>query len=194
MSITRTQLKNQIEVAQARGYIDSYVRASRATGYSVALLLAKDSRESCLGQCLDTEFKGDNGNGWGLSQVDRRFHSAFTSTTDPRNHSAVVMKGARILEQYDNELGRGIDAALAAYNAGPQNVRDALAAGLPVDAYTTGGDYSADVLRRYTILRDLYPQYDEEPNRAGADIITGVIIGGAVVTYLGLHFYPDAFE
>ncbi len=38
------------------------------------------------------------------------------------------------------------DAAVAAYNCGPGNVRKALDAGSSVDRFTTGGDYSADVM------------------------------------------------
>lgn len=41
-------------------------------------------------------------------------------------------------------------ASLAAYNAGPANVQAARNRGLDVDAYTTGKDYSADVVRRAT--------------------------------------------
>ncbi len=44
------------------------------------------------------------------------------------------------------------DAALAAYNAGPGNVQDALDAGKHVDSVTTGNDYSADVMRNREVL------------------------------------------
>lgn len=193
MRITRQNLREQVETAQQRGYIRSYERASRATGYSVALLLAKDSRESCLGQCLDAQFKGDSGNAWGLSQIDQRYHPAFTAATSPRNHDAVVMKGANILQEYDADLNLGLDAALAAYNAGPQNVRDAVRAGLSVDAFTTGGDYSADVLQRFQAVAEMFPAYDRPQRvRAGGSLMA-ILLGGAAVTYIGLHAFPNAF-
>lgn len=47
----------------------------------------------------------------------------------------------------DSPIGT-LRASLAAYNAGPGNVAAAIKRGLDVDAYTHGGDYSSDVVRR----------------------------------------------
>jgi Transglycosylase SLT domain len=44
------------------------------------------------------------------------------------------------------------DAAVAAYNCGPGNVRKAIDQGLSLDHFTTGRDYSADVLARRAYL------------------------------------------
>ncbi|MBA2444534.1 MAG: M23 family metallopeptidase [Nocardioidaceae bacterium] len=43
-------------------------------------------------------------------------------------------------------------AAIAAYNCGPGNVRNALAKNLSVDHFTTGGNYSADVMATRLVL------------------------------------------
>jgi hypothetical protein len=58
---------------------------------------------------------------------------------------------AALLAANHRTFGRW-DAAVAAYNCGPGNVRPALAAGLSVDHHTTGGDYSTDVLARRAFL------------------------------------------
>ena len=41
-----------------------------------------------------------------------------------------------------------LQLALASYNAGPGNVQAALTRGVHPDAYTTGADYSRDVVAR----------------------------------------------
>jgi len=58
---------------------------------------------------------------------------------------------AALLAANHRTFGRW-DAAVAAYNCGPGNVKPALAAGLSVDQHTTGRDYSADVLARHAFL------------------------------------------
>jgi hypothetical protein len=58
---------------------------------------------------------------------------------------------AELLAANHRRLGTW-EAAVAAYNCGVGNVLAALAAGLPVDHHTAGGDYSADVLARLAHL------------------------------------------
>jgi murein DD-endopeptidase MepM/ murein hydrolase activator NlpD len=59
------------------------------------------------------------------------------------------------------------DAAVAAYNCGPGSVQKALAAGSSVDRFTTGGDYSHDVLatRQAMVRRRARPEgQSDEPD------------------------------
>lgn len=121
---------------------------------------------------------GDNGHGRGLMQIDDRFHGDWLSENDWKDPYTNVKKGAQIFKESRRYLAarprtpevivpRGtkvpagtyidarplegdflLQAALAAYNAGQLNALRAVSAGINVDAVTTGGDYSADVLQR----------------------------------------------
>ncbi|KAM9817565.1 lysozyme g-like [Neosynchiropus ocellatus] len=71
-------------------------------------------------------------------------------------------RGAKILKGYIREMEEKYPnwskeeqqrAALAAYNQGPGNVRRAVDEGRDVDHYTTGQDYSNDVLARAQYYR-----------------------------------------
>ncbi|AFJ21509.1 hypothetical protein [Salisaeta icosahedral phage 1] len=176
----------QVITAQDRGLIPYYKKAGAKYGFETALLLAKDSRESCLGLCLDPDGKGDNGYGWGISQIDSRAWPVFTRTTSPLNHEAIIMKGAEILRQYTNAFGGHaggqIPLGLAAYNAGPQNVHAAILEGKDIDAYTTGGNYSTDVLKRYRVIKEAFPQYAD----GGAPYVAGFGGWWALVAGFGL--------
>lgn len=59
-------------------------------------------------------------------------------------------------------------AAVAAYNCGPGNVQKALGQGLSIDAFTTGGNYSADVMATRLALTKgaKLPVPPAEPNPA----------------------------
>jgi len=178
--ISDSEMSIQIENARQSGYLPIYKRAAQQFGFTVSTLLAKDSRESCLGLCLDASFKGDNGNAWGLSQIDRRFHPSFTSLHDPTDHEAVVLYGASLLRSDTNALGM-LRGGLVAYNAGRDAVIDAQAQGLNLDVYTTGGDYSADVLTRRTQIERLYPEFQPDVFTAGPGWIAGVFLGGGLL-------------
>ncbi|MCU0569672.1 MAG: SH3 domain-containing protein [Oculatellaceae cyanobacterium Prado106] len=128
-----------------------------------SILAAIGSRESGWGLLLDSQGKGDNGYGHGIMQIDSDFHPNFINTQkwwDP----AVNIKYAveNVLVPYYNTLAsttnlKGFDllrGALAAYNAGPGGVQRAVNNGLDVDAYTTGADYSWDVIQRAGWFQD----------------------------------------
>ena len=91
---------------------------------------------------------GDNGFGFGLMQIDSRSHDHFLNAhsggLDPASN---IRYGAKLLRENFDRFGRW-DAALAAYNAGPTRVANAILAGRSPDSVTTGQNYSADVLSR----------------------------------------------
>lgn len=190
MNITPRQLRRQVDTAIARGYLRHYVAAAERYGFTEALLLAKDSRESCLGQCLDATFRGDNGNAWGLSQIDQRYHTAFTSSHSPRDHAAVIDYGAWLLRQDTDALG-SVRRGLVAYNAGRDNVREALANGVDIDTYTTGGDYSRDVLDRFNVIRSMYPELAQKSGGtlAGPGAIAAILMGGGILYLLAANLF-----
>ena len=138
----------QVELAERAGWLTYFRGAAWRHGLRASLLLAIASRETLIGRTpLLDDWTGDGGHGRGLMQVDDRYHGEFTSSHANDDHAAHVDYAARFLAGLIEELPSE-RAAIAAYNAGPGNVRAALRQGLDVDAYTTGGDYSRDVLRR----------------------------------------------
>jgi hypothetical protein len=134
--------------------------AARYDWLSPSVVAGIGSRESAWGLLLSPAGPagtGDGGHGRGLMQIDDRYHQGFISTGLWRDPQAsldyaidqVLSRSYNYLDANTTldgvELLRG---ALAAYNAGLTNVMDAISAGYDVDYYTTGQDYSWDVLNR----------------------------------------------
>jgi hypothetical protein len=95
------------------------------------------------------------GFGRGLMQIDFDFHE-FARTGNWRDPEKNIMYGVKLLHDFrkliahrteltDLELLR---AAIASYNAGPGRVLRAIRLKLDIDHFTSGGDYSRDVLSR----------------------------------------------
>src|SRR5699024_6678401 len=98
------------------------------------------------------------------------------------DNAAVINYGAKYLSELKEQFGGDISAALVAYNAGPDAVRNARRAGINPDFYTTGVDYSADVLQRAkTIENELGLGFA----KAGLAIIPAaiVLLGGLGYLY-----------
>lgn len=185
MRISPNRLQREVQHAQDQGFVSLYETVAARYGLSPALLLAKDSRESCLGLCLDADYKGDAGNAWGLSQIDRRYHAAFTSTHRPDDHAAVIDYGAALLKTEIERFAGNVAAGLVAYNAGPDAVVDARAEGLALDTYTTGGDYSRDVISRKQAIEAMYPGLGASPSfQAAPGWTAGVLLAGGAVFLL----------
>jgi hypothetical protein len=131
-------------------------------------LAAVCDRESLGGDALKPRGpmgKGDGNMGFGLMQVDVRFHEAFLSARFGRaglhlwkHPSFAFMYGAHLLAENLTVFAGELAPAVASYNASMTRVRAALL-GLPavateaqrlaaVDSVTTGGNYASDVLAR----------------------------------------------
>ncbi|XP_071991870.1 lysozyme g-like [Engystomops pustulosus] len=118
-----------------------------------ALLCGVISRETRAGNTLKNGW-GDNHNGFGLMQVDQRYHK-------PRgayNSEEHITQGTEILISMYNSMVKKfpssskemwLKGAIAAYNAGPGNVKTLK----DVDKYTTGKDYANDVVARAQYCR-----------------------------------------
>jgi len=95
------------------------------------------------------------GFGRGLMQIDYDYHE-FARTgnwKDPKENIFYAAKILHDLRRYFERKAslRGFDllrAAIASYNTGPRRVLIAIRKSLDFDFYTTGGDYSTDVLSR----------------------------------------------
>jgi hypothetical protein len=123
-------------------------------------ILGIGSRESAWGtsRLLDIAGpggRGDHGHGHGLMQIDDRWHATYIETGAWSDAASNIAYGVSVLLDCWRYLRRKeirdpvlLRAAIAAYNAGPYRVYQALLRGDDPDRPTTGGDYSKDVLAR----------------------------------------------
>jgi hypothetical protein len=151
-------------LSAAAPYKTAVTRAAASYSWlKPSILAAIGSRESGWGIFLDANDTGDGGHGRGIMQIDDRYHQTFINSQDWRNPGVNIKYAVdNVLSEYYNQLSRktnlqGFDllrGAIAAYNAGVGGVMDALNDGLDVDGYTTGGDYSWDVIQRAGWFQD----------------------------------------
>ena len=100
---------------------------------------------------------GDSGHGRGLMQLDDRTWEAWLEENDWTDPATNILKGASILDTYLGQLGQNVAAAVAAYNCGPGRIARLLATmsdagAAQFDRYTTGHNYTSDVLARMAHL------------------------------------------
>jgi peptidoglycan hydrolase-like protein with peptidoglycan-binding domain len=143
----------QNDLANLKKYKGSFEAAAAKHGLPPALLAAICSRESRAGAVLDRNGRGDGGNGFGLMQIDFRYHKPAGGP-----HSAQhIDQAAGILKGMLNEVKRNhpdwppeqqLRGAVAAYNSGTGNVKTLSG----MDRGTTGNDYSNDVWARAQAL------------------------------------------
>ncbi|XP_015278033.1 PREDICTED: lysozyme g-like [Gekko japonicus] len=121
---------------------------SERTGIDGAVIAGIVSRESHAGTILDNGW-GDHGNGFGLMQVDKRYHK-IEGTWDSEAH---ITQGANILRDMIDGVAKKfpqwtkeqqLKGGISAYNAGLRNIQtyDRM------DIGTTGNDYANDVATR----------------------------------------------
>jgi len=141
--------------SRLRQYKDLFLNAAKQYGLPPAVLAAIASRESRAGAALDSNGLGDNGNGFGLMQVDKRYH---TPAGGPYSQGH-VNQAAEILKDYlqavqakhpDWPAEQQLRGAIVAYNSGVDNVGTISG----MDKGTTGDDYSNDVWARALHLAD----------------------------------------
>lgn len=108
-----------------------------------------------MGLALDNNWTGDNGNGIGIMQIDRRYHSDFTSSHANNDHRANIHYSSKFLADLISKFGGKLTPAVAAYNAGYSKVRNTVSAGIDPNLVTTGQNYVTDVLRRKEIMESV---------------------------------------
>ncbi|XP_031434145.1 lysozyme g-like [Clupea harengus] len=111
----------------------------------VAGIISRETRGG-RGAGFTSDGWGDNRNAFGLMQVDKNWHKP-QGAWDSQTH---IEQGVGILKSFYPQFeAKGwsdkqtLKGALAAYNMGTERMDYN-----NVDAHTTGGDYSADVLAR----------------------------------------------
>jgi hypothetical protein len=131
--------------------VDRFRQVGSKYNIPCAIIAALASRESRCGSVLDSKGYGDHGNGFGILQVDRRYHS-IEGADDPTGIVHVdqaVRIFAGFLQQVkakhpDWEDEFILKGAATAYNSGVSNV----ATKERMDIGTTGNDYGSDVIAR----------------------------------------------
>lgn len=184
MNVSKAEIKKQFNRAKAKDWLPYFEEAANeiTAGYfDAADLMGIASRETNLDPRWLTK-AGDRGHGYGLMQADVRSFPEWISSGKWRDAREGILKGAEILMQKladtQDSIGkrrsakssktsklswftgkdvRGVElqqVTIAAYNAGRwghyavSNDRDA-------DTYTTGKDYSSDVIARAREFRAL---------------------------------------
>jgi peptidoglycan hydrolase-like protein with peptidoglycan-binding domain len=153
------------DLARLKKYEAAFEAAGKKHGVPPALLAAIASRESRGGAALDSQGRGDGGNGFGLMQVDRRFHhpAGGPYSKEHIDQAAGILKG--MLNQVkakhpDWPAAQQLRGAVAAYNSGVGNVQTLKG----MDVGTTGNDYSNDVWAR---AQELAPNFGGASGTSG---------------------------
>jgi len=146
--------------SRAAPYWAAITAASQATGAPANLLAGIADRETRFGQTrgwngtTGPSIMGDNGNAFGMWQVNRTYHPEIVSLQwdDPQVNATEA--GKVYMDAYTNLQNNGVSAdlltraALDAYNAGWPTVLSAIKSGADPDSVTTMGNYGTDVLGR----------------------------------------------
>ena len=152
-----SSLLKQLEAAmQFRTFIEE---GSAEFNFPVAIIAGIGSRESHWGLALtppEPAGTGDHGHGRGLMQIDDRSHADFTNTERWKNPRDNILFGCKVLfdsrKTFERKTGlqgeKLLRGALAGYNAGPGNAVKTFQQGIDIDSFTTGHDYSKDVINR----------------------------------------------
>ena len=149
--IAASEAMAQGDLQRIKLFTNRFLTAAARFGIPAALLAGTASRESRATNVLDEHGWSSDGNGFGILQVDKNYHTILGSES-PISQAHI--------EQATGILAANIDAvqaahpdwddayilkgAVAAYNAGVSNVKTING----MDIGTTGDDYSSDVIAR----------------------------------------------
>jgi Putative peptidoglycan binding domain/Transglycosylase SLT domain len=150
VQVSETMAKTDLE--RVTKYKDLFVKIGKEQGVPASVLSAIASRET-----RGREVVGDHGNGFGIIQVDKRFHPEKVAKIEAKQGLArieeSIRQGAIVLKESITAIkakfpnwtpAQQLKGALAAYNAGVSTVQTLEG----MDKGTTGDDYSGDVLAR----------------------------------------------
>lgn len=139
-----------------------YIVKKVAQQYNIppSIMAGMGSRESHWGLALTPpgpNGTGDHGHGRGLLQIDDRWHVPFVQSGRWADARENIIYGGAVLKNcmayFEKKAGWSmsfqlIQAGVAGYNCGPRRAWDGYRMGYGVDYYTTGRNYSKDVVER----------------------------------------------
>lgn len=200
MRISKSEITRQFNRAKLHGWLPFFEEAAETITkgfFDASDLVAIASRETNLDPIWLT-MPGDGGNGFGLMQADRRSFPAFTKSNQWKDARTGILFGAKVLMQKwlntQNCVGARVSVisskggtfsftgktlnlaecqrvTIAAYNCG-RWAHYAISTGEPIDAYSTGHDYSSDVIARAAEFRKLINPFQAAENEAAAKELT----------------------
>ncbi|XP_060783351.1 lysozyme g-like [Neoarius graeffei] len=129
-------------------YKDIITKVGKAKQMDPAVIAGIISRESRAGAVLVNGW-GDHGNGFGLMQVDKRYHTpkgAWNSEEHVTQGTEILIDSIKVIQKKFSSWSKEqqFKGGISAYNAGPGNVRTYER----MDIGTTGNDYANDVVAR----------------------------------------------
>ncbi|XP_034402571.1 lysozyme g-like [Cyclopterus lumpus] len=142
----------QTDVGRMEKYRSKINKVGAKYGIAPALIAAIISRESRAGNCLKDGW-GDNGNAWGLMQVDVNPNGGGHTARGGWDSEEHLCQATEILVDFiglirnkfpSGSVEQQLKGGIAAYNMGDGNVRSLG----NVDEKTTGRDYANDVVAR----------------------------------------------
>ena len=162
----------EFEYAKDHGWLDAFEKAGKDYEIPEELLMGIASRETNMRNIV-----GDGGHGYGLMQIDVRSFPGWVQSGAWRFPEQGIERGAQVLDQKRTEIGHGVGKRLAIggysfvgklfgdqatlnrvsvadYNAGLWGYY-CYSLGRDPDQFTTGKNYSADVLRRAATFAEL---------------------------------------
>jgi hypothetical protein len=168
------QLRKQLDKAERLGWVQSCKDAGAQFNIEPALLLAIGSRETNLDERY-LRVAGDGGNGYGLTQADKRYRPEFVTSGKWKEARECFLLTADMLRHALDEVAgwegktikgrfrsgqefqfvcpkltdeQRLQIVIAGYNCGTPTAAYHLSQGRGPDHGTTGKNYSADVLYR----------------------------------------------
>lgn len=185
----KNDLKRQFEKAISDGWV-SVIQATANDSHTTAQWLAIGSRETNLRNLI-----GDNGNGFGVWQIDKRFESDFTDKFATSTIKAQLKKAISIYDGKVAQIGRlegknfslksrgktyratgkkvdNVDKrriATAAYNCGLWGYRQ-FSVGKDIDSVSSHKDYGKDVYKRAIIFAQFLEEWGIEDNALAKEI------------------------
>ncbi|XP_072362017.1 lysozyme g-like 1 [Scyliorhinus torazame] len=143
----------ETDLGRVNKYKTTINKVAGANQIDPAIIGAIMSRESRGGNVLENGW-GDHGNGFGLMQVDKRYHKV-AGAWDSEEH---ISQATQILTGMIKEIEKKfpnwskeqqLKGGISAYNAGTGNVQTYA----NMDGGTTGNDYANDVVARAQYLK-----------------------------------------
>src|SRR5262245_5890378 len=105
MNISTSQLKKQWDRVVKLGWLAFFDEASTQFSYPSSLLIAIASRETNLDPRY-LQVPGDNGNGYGLMQVDKRSYPGWVASGKWKDARESILKGSEVLATKRDSLLR----------------------------------------------------------------------------------------
>lgn len=148
------------QLDEYRKYEDTVNKVAAKYNIPPSILAGLGSRESHWGLALTPPGPGgtgDGGHGRGLLQIDDRWHVPFIESGKWADGRENIIYGGAVLktcmDYFVKQAGwemsfNLIKAGVAGYNCGPRRAWDGYRLGYGVDYYTTGRDYSSNIIER----------------------------------------------